>query len=356
MSAKKSWFSIVAKSETEAEVSIYDVIGLWGVTAKQFADALKPHAGKNLTVRINSPGGAITEGTAIFNALKRHKGKVTTAIDGLAASMGSYVALAGSPVKMAENAYYMIHNPSGYAGGESKDLRKYADVLDRMKSTLVAAYVAKSGLEESEVETMMDEETWLTAKQAKAKGFIDEITEPLEAAALARIDADALKSVDLQNFRKTPAAFGGSVDTPEEDKMTVEQLQARVTELEGQLTEAQGKHTAAAAQAQTNHAKVTDLTAQIGTLTTERDTALNEVKQLKETAKTAEARALEIVAGLGVQPVDKDKEGEKGEALTGAEAILAKYEAIEDADERTAFFAKNKTAIYDGQRRRQIKK
>lgn len=313
----KSWYSIEAKSDTEAEVAIYDVIGLYGISAKRFAEDLKPHANKNLTVRINSPGGAITEGTAIFNALRRHKGTVTTAIDGLAASMGSYIALAGSTVKMAENAYYMIHNPSGYAGGEAKDLRKYADILDRMKGTLVTAYVAKSGLEESEVEKMMDEETWMTAKEAKAKGFIDEITEPVEAEALATINPEDLKTVDLQAFRKTPAALGGSVDTVAEGntaQMTIEQLQARVTELEGQLTEATNKHTAAANQAKENHSKVGELTLQVTNITKERDDAKAEVTKLQAEAKTASQKAADIVAAVSVVPINDEKQGAKADS------------------------------------------
>ena len=80
---------------------IYDEIGAWGVTAKDFIAGLKEHKGKALTVRINSPGGEVFDGAAIYNALKRHKGGVITQIDGIAASMASYIALIGSPVRMA---------------------------------------------------------------------------------------------------------------------------------------------------------------------------------------------------------------------------------------------------------------
>ena len=120
---------------------------------------------------------------AIYNAIRRHKAKVTTYIDGLAASMGSVIALAGDTVKMAENAYYMIHNPWGGCYGEAKDMRKYADQLDTMKDQLANIYQAKTGLDREVILAAMDNETWYTGKDAADNGFIDELTETLDVAA-----------------------------------------------------------------------------------------------------------------------------------------------------------------------------
>jgi ATP-dependent Clp protease protease subunit len=181
------WYAFKNTDQSnEVEVSLYDEIGFYGVGAKEFIEELKTHSGKHLHLRINSPGGEIIEGTAIYNALKRHKGGVTVHIDGLAASMASVISMAGDPVFMASNALIMVHNPWTIAAGESEDLRKQADLLDTMKSNLVGAYTRKSGLEEEEVRKMMDEETWMDAREALAKGFIDAIEDATPVAASAR--------------------------------------------------------------------------------------------------------------------------------------------------------------------------
>jgi ATP-dependent Clp protease, protease subunit len=162
----KRWYDFRAQARG-AEIVIYDEIGAFGIPAKGFLDELKalgPVA--ELTVRINSPGGSVFDGVAIYNALKRHDATVTVWIDGIAASIASMIAMAGDEVVMPENAMLVLHDPSGLVAGTASDMRAMADALDRMESGMVAAYRDKSGRDDSEIEALMQAETWLSAQEA----------------------------------------------------------------------------------------------------------------------------------------------------------------------------------------------
>lgn len=195
----KSWFSIQNKADSSAaEVSIYDTIGFWGVTAKDFQASLKEiPKDRAINLRINSPGGSVFDGFAIFNMLQARREYVTAHIEGLAASMASVVMLSGFKVIISENSFVMIHNAATFTEGDSEDLRKMADVLDKITSTISSAYQKKTGKTEEEVKAAMDEETWFTAQEAKDWGLVDEISGAVEIAA----------SFDLRGFRRVPAAF-----------------------------------------------------------------------------------------------------------------------------------------------------
>ncbi|PSW53026.1 head maturation protease, ClpP-related [Photobacterium leiognathi] len=179
-----TWYSIkAAVGDEPVTVLIYDEIGYWGITAEQFVNEFNAIDADNITIRINSPGGSVFEGMAMYNAIRRHKATVTTQIDGLAASMASVIALAGDEVRMAENAYYMIHNPWGGCYGESKDMRKYADRLDEMRDQIANIYQAKTGMERDVILAAMDDETWYTGTTALEHGFVETLTETLDASA-----------------------------------------------------------------------------------------------------------------------------------------------------------------------------
>jgi len=182
---KNSWYRIQAK-DNEAEVLIYDEIGFFGVSAKDFInDFQKISPDATINLRINSPGGEVFDGLAIFNLIRAHKGEVITTIDGLAASMASAIALAGNKVIMPENAYMMIHNPWGIAIGDAQDMADMADFLEKLNGTLANIYVKKSGKEQDEIRNLMDQETWLTAAEAKDLGLADEVSEAKKLAARA---------------------------------------------------------------------------------------------------------------------------------------------------------------------------
>ena len=191
----KSWYTIRARA-SGAEVLIYDEIGAYGVTAKGFLaelGALPNDAA--LDLRLNSPGGSVFDAVAIFNALKRHAGEVTVWIDGIAASAASYIAMAGDSVVMPQNAFLMIHDPSGLVMGTAEDMRSTAEALDKVKGSLIQGYAAKSGKPDDEIAALMAAETWLDAQEALALGLIDRIAEPVKLAA----------SFDIARFRNAPA-------------------------------------------------------------------------------------------------------------------------------------------------------
>ena len=149
----------------------------WGdeVTPGAFRDELAKVKG-DLTVHINSQGGDVFAGVAIFNALKDfNKGKVTVKVDGLAASIASVVAMAGDEIIMSPGSMMMIHNPWSIGAGSSDDLRKAADVLDQIKDAILPIYVERTGLAESYVKDLMDDETWMTAEKAVEMGFADTV-------------------------------------------------------------------------------------------------------------------------------------------------------------------------------------
>jgi len=165
------------------EILIYDVIGSFDLTAKNVIEQLNDANGEDILVRINSVGGDVFEGMAMYNALKKYEGNVKVEIEGLSASMASIIMLAGDEVSASENSLIMVHNPSAGVMGESKDLNKRAELLDKMKSQMVTIYKGKSTISEEEIISMMDEETWFTADEAMAVGLIDNVTEAIKVAA-----------------------------------------------------------------------------------------------------------------------------------------------------------------------------
>ena len=153
------------------------------VTPKKFADDLAACAGKDLTVRVNSPGGDVFAAQAIYNQLKAYTGKVTVKIDGMCASAATVIACAGETVIMPSNTIYMIHNPKSAMLGyyDAVQLGKVSDRLTTVKQTIVNVYMGRVGnaLSEVQVKHKMDSEEWMTADKAKEYGFVDEITDEI---------------------------------------------------------------------------------------------------------------------------------------------------------------------------------
>lgn len=195
-----------AKSEKVAEVLIYDVIGAdffgEGVTAGKVKTDLEALGDvSDINVRINSPGGNVWDGIAIFNLLKQHKAQVHVQIDGIAASAASLIAMAGDLITMGEGSMMMIHNPWTIAIGDSNNLRKDADRLEKIEDQFVDIYAKRSGGKPDDIAMMMDAETWFTAAEAVKNGFAEEQTEPEQQQEAAR--SDAWRTV-LAAFKKTP--------------------------------------------------------------------------------------------------------------------------------------------------------
>jgi len=178
---------VVAQGET-VEINLYDCIGEGifsdGTTPQQIADALKGHElASEIHVRINSPGGSVFDGFAIYNLLKGHSARVVVDIDGLAASIASVIALAGDEVRIAQNAMFMIHNPRLAMAGTAKELREKADFLDKLTENAVTIYAGRSGQSPEDIRAAMDAETWYTAAEALELGYVDEITTAQQIAA-----------------------------------------------------------------------------------------------------------------------------------------------------------------------------
>ncbi|MBB4837289.1 ATP-dependent Clp endopeptidase proteolytic subunit ClpP [Sphingomonas kyeonggiensis] len=181
------------------EILIYGIVGdSWDGLDAATLVPLITEGDDDLDIRINSPGGYVMEGLAIYNAMIRAAAsgrKVTTHIDGLAASMASVIAMAGSEVIMADNALVMIHNPWDCACGDANELRRAADQLDRLRDQIVGIYAKRTGLAADELVAMMDEETWFSAADALDKKFITSVSEGLTVAA---------SNVKPFGFRKAP--------------------------------------------------------------------------------------------------------------------------------------------------------
>lgn len=183
-----SGYRIVSRSDDAAEIYIYGVIGGdWfggGITAKQVADDLKKLGKvKTIDVRINSEGGSVFDGKAIYSLLVAHPATVKVFIDSLAASAASFIAMAGNTIDIAEGAFVMIHDAYGCCCGRSEDMRHYADLLDTVNGTVKDVYIARTKQSVEKISAWMKEEKWFTAQEAIKYGFADTMTENLKVAA-----------------------------------------------------------------------------------------------------------------------------------------------------------------------------
>ena len=218
------WYSIQAKAAAEnapasAEIHIFGDIGesWWDetVTAKQFVKDIAALDAEQITVRINSYGGSVTDGIAIYNAIKRHPAQVTVSIEAAAYSIASLIAMAGDTVDMAENALLMIHAPWGYTSGNSADMRDMADTLDKYAQAMASSYVGKSGQTHDAITALLTDgkDHWYSAEEAKAAGFVDNIVGAVAVAASARIQA-----AGLTRFTRNPTA-AAAAQPPKETSM-----------------------------------------------------------------------------------------------------------------------------------------
>lgn len=223
----KKWYKIQSKADDTAEISIFGDIGFswWseGVTAKDFKkdfDEIKNASAIN--VIINSPGGDVFDGIAIYNIIASQREKVSVEVIGLAASAASVIALAGSTLTMDEGAMLMIHNVWSWSMGNADDFRKMADDLDKISDQLLNIYEAHSDLSAEEIKAFMDKETWFDADEAIEYGFAQSKSEHEDMAASVSFD-----------FAKY-----GYKHVPEQFKNAEKQLPETARELEALLRDA----------------------------------------------------------------------------------------------------------------------
>jgi ATP-dependent protease ClpP protease subunit len=194
------WYSIhrrplaSAQSTTtvpHAEIWIYGDIGeSWygdSIAAKDFVQTVAALDAETITVRLNSYGGSVSDGIAIYNALKRHPANVTVSVDGIAASIASLIAMAGDRIEIAENAMLMIHAPWGSMAGNAVELREYADMLDKWSQAMAASYASKTGRSLDDVMAWLTDgkDHWFTASQAVDEKLADATTAALPVSASA---------------------------------------------------------------------------------------------------------------------------------------------------------------------------
>ena len=195
----EKWYNIQNKAGETADIYIFDEIGTYGVTAQDFISEIKGLKDIPINLRINSLGGDVFDGMAMYNVIKRRESKTTVYIEGIAASIATIIALGADEVIMAENSLFMIHNAWGGTSGEAKDMRKTAETLDKITSELTDIYVKKTGLSYDALAEMMDEESWLNAQEAFDLGFIDTISDSIKVAA--KYDVSKFKNITQEEIK-----------------------------------------------------------------------------------------------------------------------------------------------------------
>ena len=354
MTTNPTFYALEKSGDNETTVTLYDEIGAFGAGSKQFLSDIGKLSGQHIHLRINSPGGSVVEGTAIYNALRRHKGGVTVHIDALAASMASVIAMAGAPVLIADNALLMIHNPWTVSMGGSEDLRKEADLLDMLKVNLRNAYVRKTGLGETEIQDMMDKETWLDAVDAVALGFADAIEEGVAAAATAtpenlraRFDNFAKGMSQKAEIEVPEAGTVVSESIPAEPILEVESPEPSAVEAEQPVAEEiiVDEPQAKATIADSILAKYNELSAKL-------DNALAESSAYKAKFDTVsqDLARLERSLGLSAARVVPIIENAAPEAMDPVAEYLA---AVESGDRKAAssLFEKHKALIWQARQK-----
>lgn len=231
-------FDAIKAEASTTVVELYDEIGFWGVTAKDFRDQLKGVEG-DFTLRINSPGGDVFDGIAIFNDLLAHKGKVHIEVSGIAASIASVIAMAGDSIAIAPNAFFMIHNAWTGAWGNRHDFTETAAVLAQIDEAIARTYAgrAKSGIRA--IREMMDGETWMNAAAAIDKGFADKL---LTAESAGKDEDDIQARFDLSGvFAKVPDALRWQASAEAGDLQTIRDVEKELMRDAGPRTRTQAR-------------------------------------------------------------------------------------------------------------------
>ncbi len=177
--SNRDWYRIVNKKDDPApELFIYGEIGWDGITAEDLIRDLAAVDADQITVRINSPGGSVFGGVAIYNALRTHPAEVTVLVDSIAASIASVIAQAGDTRTMVQHSQMMIHEANGIAIGSGSEIREYAELLDKQTDLIADIFATRSGKPASMFKSLMSSESWFTADEAVATGLADDVLVP----------------------------------------------------------------------------------------------------------------------------------------------------------------------------------
>lgn len=220
----------LAQEGREATINVYGDITSWpwlesDVSAYNLSREIEELDVDVINVYINSYGGEVAEGLAIYNSLKRHNAKVVTVDDGFACSIASVIFMAGDERKMSDASLLMIHNAWTYASGNAEELRKAAEDLDKITSASVAAYMTNVTITEEEVKQLMDDETWLTPQECIEKGFATEIlTGGTDKKASQSVRKSIFNTLTGRQKEPEPKPQSGSQPEPMEPEMQVKEF------------------------------------------------------------------------------------------------------------------------------------
>jgi len=206
----------------DGTIMIHDEIGpgWWGlIDAGSVIAALKAIGNKTVHVHLNTPGGSVDEGIAIYNAFKAHKAGVVTYVDSLAASMGSYLLQAGSTRIVASNSMVMVHDPWSIALGNATEFRKAADILEKYAQRMIPDYAKRSGKSDDEIKAIMAEESWYAGQEIVDAGFADVVAEESDYEPMMRglqkiamkVPSSLIKRMDEAAERRTTEAIAASM-------------------------------------------------------------------------------------------------------------------------------------------------
>lgn len=211
----RTWYNFKQTDTDPAVLSIFDDIGAFGVSAKSFLNDLASAQGDSVRVEINSPGGDVFAGLAIYNGLRNSGKKVNVRVLGLAASAASLVAMAGDTIEMPENSFMMVHNPWGFAMGGASDMRDTADMLDKLGVSLASTYAKRTGKSAEEITALLDAETWMSAAEAVDAGFATAVIS--EVPVKAAFDLDRLPANVRAAYASAKASAPAPAPAPEDD-------------------------------------------------------------------------------------------------------------------------------------------
>jgi Protease subunit of ATP-dependent Clp proteases len=210
--AKWAEHPLAAADDVDATISMFDVIGEdgWtgsGVTANRISAALRLIGNRDLTVRINSPGGDMFEGIAIYNLLRAHPARVTVEVLGWAASAASIIAMAGDDIRMGLGSFMMVHNAWGVVIGNRHDMREAATLFEQFDAAIADIYQARTGMERAEIERLMDAETFMTAAQAVESGFANAVGDGVDDDIQTKAGASKNVRPEIRAKRRIDAAL-----------------------------------------------------------------------------------------------------------------------------------------------------
>ena len=357
------------------EIKLYDQVGGSGITAAEFTDGI-PLDATEITVRINSLGGSVADGLAIYNYLRDHKAHVTTIVDGYAASIASVIMLAGDTRLAHRSSIVMIHNPWTMAAGTAEDMRRTANALDEAGQAIVDIYKDVTGMEGDELEALMKEETYMRGEAAVSFGFASAVSEDVDepqdqlaaCAQFAGMFAALTEGRELMSKQKTrkdlEAELVAKADEIKQVEATVAEVEAdavaKVDEAEVATVAAVAERDAIAARLDTAEASIVAMQEAVSAIKLERDEAearaddkaLEARKAITALSNPAVADAV-LTDAKPQAAVVSDAEADASEAAAVAvegeapKNELEAWEAMDAGDERSTFWAVNKKTILE---------